>query len=173
MVGADDDPANANGFVQRSECNDHLSRAAVGAGDDALVTIDRFGVHFGDDQRDGWVHPPIRTLVDHDRAGFDRPRRELSGDLIGRASDDQVDAFKGGWFHQLDGQHFVAVTNLGAGAASRGKQTQFPHGELASVELVQNDSANGTGGTDECNAIKHEWSGDGETKWGGKRVFSR
>jgi hypothetical protein len=41
------------------------------------------------------------------------------------------------------------------------------------VELVQNDSANGTGGTDECNAIKHEWSGDGETKWGGKRVFSR
>ena len=112
-------------------------------------------------------------LVDHDRAGFDRPRRELSGDLIGRAGDDQIDSFKGRRFHQLDGQHFVAVTNLGAGAASRGKQTQFPHGELASVELVQNDSANGTGGTDECNAIKHEWSGDGETKWGGKRVFSR
>ena len=80
LIGADDDPPDPAGVVQRLERDDHLDRRAVGVGDDPPVLRDVVRVDLGDDQRNVGVHPEGARVVDDDRAGRRRDRAPLPRD---------------------------------------------------------------------------------------------
>ena len=56
--------ASCRGF----QGHDHLDGGAVRVGDDAVVPFQRFGVHFGHDQRATLVHAPRAGVVHDDAA---------------------------------------------------------------------------------------------------------
>ena len=92
LVGADDDPPDAGGVVQRLERDDHLDRRAVGVGDDPLVLGDVVRVDLGDDQRHVGVHAEGARVVDDDRAGRGGDRAPLARDARRRARQHDLDA---------------------------------------------------------------------------------
>ena len=137
------------GAVQRRECHHHLGRAAVRARDDPAMRVDRFGVHLGDDQRDVRIHPPTPALVDHDGAGVDGPAGELGRHLVRRAGDHQIDVAKRPRLQQLDADAAIPDDHLLAGTLRGRQQLQRLHREAAAKKLIENNSADGPGGTDD------------------------
>jgi hypothetical protein len=117
LVGADHDPADPRGVVQRLDRHDHLRGRAVGAGDDPLVFADVLGIHLGDHQRHGGIHPPVAALVDHDRAALDRLGNEIAGRLVGRAGNRQIHPLEGRRLELLHQVLLSGKTDLLAGRA--------------------------------------------------------
>lgn len=81
LIGGIYDTFDAESVVQRFESDNCLNGRAVGVGDDAFIPFDVFGVDFGNDEGNVFVHTPLAAVVDNDRARFD----EYGSELFGRA----------------------------------------------------------------------------------------
>jgi hypothetical protein len=67
--------------MQRFERDHHLNRGAIGVGDNAPVSGKVVGVDLGHHQRDALIHTPGGAVIDDDRAGLGRHRREFLADI--------------------------------------------------------------------------------------------
>ena len=78
LVGGDHDPFDAGQIVQWLQRHDHLDRRAVRVGDDAALAVmrDRLRIDLGHDQRHVRLHPEAGGVVDDNRTGLGRTRRE-------------------------------------------------------------------------------------------------
>ena len=90
LISAHHNAADTGGVVDRLHGDDHLCGRAVGAGDDALVLCEGFGVHFRYHQRHTGIHAPIAAFVHHHGTTLDRFGNEVACHVIGCAADHQV-----------------------------------------------------------------------------------
>ena len=77
LIRRDDHPLDAVLAVHGPQRRDRDDRRAVRIGDDALVREDRVAIDLGNDERHAGIHAKRRRVVDDDRAGLHRGRREL------------------------------------------------------------------------------------------------
>ncbi len=122
LVRADDDAADAGRVVQRLQCHDQLRGRAVRAGDDSLMLEGVRRIHFGNDQRNLGIHPPIAALIDDDAAALDGPGGKVAGHFVGRAADRQIDAAKGLGRQLFDHVLLAAKGDRGPGRTLRGQE---------------------------------------------------
>lgn len=134
--------------MQGRERDDHLSRAAIGAGDDSLVRCHCVGIDLGHDQRHFGVHSPIAALVNDHGALIDGPRSKLGRHLIRRTGDHQIDICEYAGLKRFDRQLFVAEDHLTARRTFGSQQFQTLMRKLALCQLFQYDAADSSTRTD-------------------------
>ena len=69
LIGADNDPFDLIFIMDRLQGHHHLNGRAIRVGDNALVPVDILRIDFRDDQRNGGIHAPGGTVVDHHSTG--------------------------------------------------------------------------------------------------------
>ena len=125
LIGRQDHALDAVRLVDRPQRHQRGNRGAVRIGDDALVIPDAAGVDLGDHQRHIGIHPEGRGIVDHDRAGLHRDRRELPGNAAAGGKQRDVDAVKGVLVELLDQDPLPAEVDGVARRAGAGQRLEL------------------------------------------------
>ena len=145
LIGGDHHAADACGVVQGLQGHDHLDGGAVRVGDDAVVPFQRFGVHFGHDQRATLVHAPRAGVVHDDAARGGGVGGVLFGGGAARGEDGDVDAFEHIFLQFAHDQLGIPVGDFGPGGTGRGEGNDLSGGEVPAFKGLQHFTADGAG----------------------------
>ena len=155
LIGADDDPPYAVGFVERPDGDVHDDGRAVGVGDDAVMPVDLLGVDLGHDERDAVFHAEVTGVVDHHRAGRDGGRGELFADAAAGGKEGDLDALEAVLRQLFDGVSLAEEFNGLAGTFGAGQQLETLDRKPALGQHGEKFLTHGPGGTDDCNTRGH------------------
>ena len=97
LVGGHEDALEPDLLLQRVEDDDEWDGAAIGVGDDALVSADVLGIDLGHHERHVCLHPPGRAVVDDEGAGLRRDRPVHQSRVAARGEECDVDALERGF----------------------------------------------------------------------------
>ncbi len=159
LIGRHHDALDDDGVVDRLQRHHHLDGRAVRVGDDAaaLVAGDRLGVDLGHDQRHVGVHPPVRRVVDHDRAGLGRARAVLGRHLGARRAQHDVDALEVEFRQVLDFQdRFVAERRLLADRTGGSQRNNVIGREISLGQDLQHFATDIAGRADDGDSVAHD-----------------
>ena len=159
LIGGDDNARDLRGIMQGLQRHDHLRSRAVRVRDDVLlrIAVDRFGVHFGHDQRNVRVHAIERAVVDDDAASRSRLGRVDLGRFGTGGKQRDVPSGEVEMLDILHLEHFarVAIFNRGAGRARGCQNRNLVRREFPLGKNVQHFAAHISGGSDDDDTITH------------------
>ena len=107
-------------------------------------------VDLGHDEGYGWIHPPRRRVVNHDRAGCSELGRQHPRRGGARCAERDVDALEAGGGGILDDDLAAREGEHAAGRALRGEEPDVVEREGALLEQGAHDRTCLTGGADDC-----------------------
>ena len=139
--------------MQRLEGHHHLNRGAVGIGDDPPVPEYVRPVYFRDDERDSGIKAECAAVVDNERPGPDRVRREFPAyrGPRGEQGDFHAGERSGG---ELKNRHLFVCKGDGLPDGARGcQEPQLPDGKAVFLEDLRHFSSDKAGCPDHGDSV--------------------
>ena len=149
LIGADDHSLEASFFVEWLEHRHRCHRRAVWVGDDALGdVIKSVRVYFGHHERNVWVHPECRRVVDDDRTGCGHLVGDFARGRTTSGEDDDVETGVVGRGGVLHGDGRITELNLLTRAARGCEKSHLIDRKISLEEQGANNATDLAGGTD-------------------------